>query len=406
MRTRLFSAGLLLSLLCTVFPIQAVHAQESQPPAVYADAYRYLATGGLIPSAEPTDANDMITRAEALRVLLDSQERTWKRVTWYRDHRSSLPLYTDVPRTNWLSPYAEAAFEGAISTGFPDRTLRPQGTVPAEEAVVMVMRAYRKPGEPAAQDREWFAPLIRAAIRLNVIARPHAMAVGEPVTRGQFYDMLYRAAIVTRDNLASFPNPQPVAEAPAPEPGSAVSAGGAVAQQQVYEPATQDTAPVIVARPTSNPDEIQQFASNANFAVSIPSLGIQNLLVTHPEDSMSSQGLLAPLSQGVGHLFSYPGRGGKVMIYGHSSGYSWDVSKFTKIFRQVNKLKTGDRVYVTYNGQLYAYSVTGQETIAPNDASPFRGEGEELILYTCWPPNSTKQRLIVRAVPVETVAFR
>jgi len=94
------------------------------------------------------------------------------------------------------------------------------------------------------------------------------------------------------------------------------------------------------------------------------------------------------------------------MVYGHSSGYSWDVSEFTKIFRQVNRLKKGDRVYVTFNGNLYEYSVTGQQTIASTDAKPFTGEGEELILYTCWPPNSIKKRLIVRAVPVETVAVR
>ena len=98
--------------------------------------------------------------------------------------------------------------------------------------------------------------------------------------------------------------------------------------------------------------------------------------------------------------------GGKIMVYGHSSSYPWDISPYTKIFRQVNKLKTGDDVYVTYQGQLYHYTVTDQQQIAPTDNSPFVGSGEELLLYTCWPPDSTKSRLVIHAAPVQTVAVR
>ena len=94
------------------------------------------------------------------------------------------------------------------------------------------------------------------------------------------------------------------------------------------------------------------------------------------------------------------------MIYGHSSGYSWDVSQYTKIFRQIHKLQAGDKVYVSRDGQLFAYTVTGQRVISPNDQSPFDGRGEELVLYTCWPVGSNKSRLIVTAMPVETVAVR
>ncbi len=63
-------------------------------------------------------------------------------------------------------------------------------------------------------------------------------------------------------------------------------------------------------------------------------------------------------------------------------------------------------VYVTFEGQLYVYQVTGQQTITPNDISPFQGRGEELILFTCWPVGTTKSRLLVHAAPVETVALQ
>ncbi len=408
MVSRLFSTGLISLLLVSFFPVQQSQAQQAPSAVVYQEAYSFLASANLIPGADTGDANGTITRAESLRVLFDAQDSTKTRVEYFRHHLSKLPLFTDVPSDQWLAPYAEAAFDAGVATGFSDRTLRPSDPVPAEEAIVMIMRAYRKPSQPSDTDHEWFAPIIRGALSLNVVADPHSMVVGQAITRGQFYDMMYRMSVVIRDNLASFPVAQTVAAIPVSDqtyaPASAVPAGGSVAEQIIDAP-SQDSTPVIVARPTENPDE-RQFASPSSFAVTIPSLGIRDLQVTHPDDTLSRAGLLEPLQRGVGHLFSYPGKGGKIMIYGHSSGYSWDVSKYTKIFRQVNRLKNGDRVYVTFNGNLYAYSVTGQQTIAPNDAKPFTGQGEELILYTCWPPNSVKHRLIIRASPVETVAMR
>jgi sortase A len=103
-------------------------------------------------------------------------------------------------------------------------------------------------------------------------------------------------------------------------------------------------------------------------------------------------------------LFSLPGTNGKILVYGHSSSYAWDKSNFTKIFRTVNQLKAGDKVYITYSGKQYTYEVTFQEQVNPADTSRYSGAGEELLLYTCWPPDSIKTRLLVHAKPVGTVA--
>jgi LPXTG-site transpeptidase (sortase) family protein len=151
-----------------------------------------------------------------------------------------------------------------------------------------------------------------------------------------------------------------------------------------------------------------QFASKKPFAISIPSIGIVDLTVTHPSDPYSQKGVLEPLQQGVGHLFAYPGKGSKIMIYGHSSGYPWDLSKFTKIFRTINEVKEGSKIYVTYDGTLHVYQVTEKKTIPANDKTAFEPDerGEQLVLYTCWPPDSIAQRYLVYAVPVETLALR
>jgi LPXTG-site transpeptidase (sortase) family protein len=151
------------------------------------------------------------------------------------------------------------------------------------------------------------------------------------------------------------------------------------------------------------------YASEKYFAITMPVLGIFDLAVTHPQDPFSKDGILEPLRYGVGHLFGYPGAGGKIMVYGHSSGYPWDLSQFTKIFRQINRLQNGDRVYITYAGKLYTYEVTFKETVAAADTAPYadNGTGEELLLYTCWPPDSISQRYLVHALPVgSAVAVR
>jgi len=139
----------------------------------------------------------------------------------------------------------------------------------------------------------------------------------------------------------------------------------------------------------------------------MPTLGINSLNVLHPSDPFTSAGLLAPLKYGVGHLFSYPGTNGKILIYGHSSSYPWDVSSFTKIFRQINKLAVGDKVYVDYDGKKITYEVSFKETVPAKDLSAYKNGGsEELILYTCWPPDSISQRYLVHARPVQAVAAR
>ncbi len=151
--------------------------------------------------------------------------------------------------------------------------------------------------------------------------------------------------------------------------------------------------------------EAIQYASSQPYALAVPSLAIKDLVITHPKDTATQDGVLAPLKVGVGNLFSYPGGGGKVMIYGHSSGYPWDLSPYTKIFRTVNKLNIGDRVYVTYNDKLYIYQVSAKKTIPAKDRSEFTpdGNGEKLILYTCWPPDSISKRYLVFATPVNVI---
>ncbi len=334
---------------------------------------------------------DYINRAEALKVVLQLHDRQRTRVEWFKNHMSSLPLFRDYQQYEWFAPYVEAGFEAAILRGYPDRTFRPGQNVRVEEALAMIFRSYGD--SPNPNGGQWYDGYVNATLEKNLVYRRERLTLGEPITRGQFFDILYRYDTVRSQRLTAFRDPA--------EPDPVPVAANPIVRTPVY---TQNPGTGGVGGAVTGDD--RQYASQKNFAISIPRLGINDLTITHPADALTSKGQLAVLQHGVGHLFSYPGRGGKIMIYGHSSGYAWDVSQFTKIFTKVNQLKAGDRVYVTYEGTLHVYQVTGQQTISPTDIRPFQGRGEELILFTCWPVGTAKSRLLVHASPVTTVALR
>ncbi|MBM3300307.1 MAG: sortase, partial [Deltaproteobacteria bacterium] len=230
-------------------------------------------------------------------------------------------------------------------------------------------------------DNQWFTPYVNASIEKNIVMHAARLRLGTPITRGAFFAMAYRMHDLTAKRQTAFSGPE-----------------------------TSPPPAIVASRPQIAVAAVQtlQYASQKYFAISMPSIGISDLAVIHPSDPFTSQGVLEPLQNGVGHLFSFPGGGGKVLIYGHSSGYPWDKSQYTKIFRRINELKTGEKVYVTYDGKLHMYEVTHGESVPAGDTSRYNddGKGEELILYTCWPPDSISERYLVHAVPVQKIALR
>ncbi|MFH0770214.1 MAG: sortase [Candidatus Peregrinibacteria bacterium] len=343
---------------------------------------------------------NFLNRAEALKIL--TSLKVPARVTFFQSSMPPLPLFYDTEQSAWYAKYIEAAYEAKMITGYADRTFRPGNILTTEEAVTMLLRAYGAGENSQAarlspyiqnRDSQWYTPFVNGAIAKNLIMHSVRLELGRPISRGNFFDLAYRLDFIQSQGLAAFSGPEPAGGA------SAVSPAPRVVVSQPGSPIISAPQPATAASP---------YASERYFAITMPDLGITDLTVTHPSDPFTAQGILQPLQYGVGHLFSYPGAGGKIMIYGHSSGYPWDVSQFTKIFRKVNQLKVGSRIYVTYNGKLFTYEVTSTQAVPAADTTPFRdnGSGEELILYTCWPPDSISQRYLVHALPVGTVAVR
>ena len=370
-------------------------------------------------------AFEPLTRAEAVALLVEAREETRQRLGWYKTHMPPMPLFKDAPQERWYAPYLETAFEANLMSGNPDATFRPSSLLTMEEAVTLVtrLRTAQDPSPPVvllapgAVKGAWFAvPLAEAAS--YGMQLPFAMKIGKPIERTQYLSLLTLAGIAHPEQIAlsidpsqgylpasvtqpipsnivvpaSISQPRPAYVAPRPQapriPPSYVAPKPPI--RVVQQPKPQPPAPTP-PKP----------APSKRFAISLPSLGIKDLTISHPQDPFTHNGLLVPLKYGVGHLFAYPGKDGKILVYGHSSGYPWDVSPYTKIFRQINKLNVGDAVKITYNGDEFNYQVTFKEAVPAGDMSRYQGGGsEELILYTCWPPDSISQRYLVHAKPI------
>jgi LPXTG-site transpeptidase (sortase) family protein len=69
-------------------------------------------------------------------------------------------------------------------------------------------------------------------------------------------------------------------------------------------------------------------------------------------------------------------------------------------FHDLDALRKGDRISMTWNGKRYAYRVTGHRLfLASNLHIADLTRHERLLLTTCWPRGSSKYRLVVYARP-------
>lgn len=399
----------LASIFALVLSLVPVPSQGMQLNDVqgtpYLTAFNYLTEQNVVQGYDDGSGRPYapINRVEVLKVLIALQDKYQDRLQWYQRNVPPIPLFSDVDQTEWYVPYLETAFEHKMITGYPNGTFKPGNHITVEEAYAMLVRSFGITQNQALKQSHyiqnapghWYTPIINTAIERNLVSARERLYLGSAITRGQFFDALYRLDYSLANGQNSFIDPNPVVvQNPNPVPPRA---GGTSSTASVpsYNQGGGGT-----ATPTTNSGDLQ-YLSSKPFAITIPSVGIYDLAIVRPAN-YDPDGLLEPLSRGVGHLFSFPGGDGKIMVYGHSSSYPWDTSEYTKIFRKINEANAGDKIYVTYNNQLYVYKVTFEQTIQASDTSPFNddGTGEELILYTCWPPDSIQQRYLVHATPV------
>lgn len=127
----------------------------------------------------------------------------------------------------------------------------------------------------------------------------------------------------------------------------------------------------------------------------IPSISVDMPIVEGVNDKA--------LDLGVWHR---PGTGtpgsGNMVLTGHRVGYAFlpnDIKNKTS-FYNLDKVKSGDKVIIYWEGKEYDYTVSSSEVV---DANAMYVEGqngdERLTMYTCYPLGSNKQRLVYYAKP-------
>jgi sortase A len=119
----------------------------------------------------------------------------------------------------------------------------------------------------------------------------------------------------------------------------------------------------------------------------IPSIDVKQIVV--------SGVTINDLRQGPGHYrnTALPGQRGNSAIAAHRTGFGGP-------FGDINKLRSGDKIIVSYrNHDRYVYSVRDSKVVPPSDVSVLDATEEAILtLTTCDPPGTSTNRLVVVAV--------
>ncbi len=139
------------------------------------------------------------------------------------------------------------------------------------------------------------------------------------------------------------------------------------------------------------------------FSIVVPKIAANAKI--YPNTDPSNENIyLDVLNKGVAHALgtTFPGEGGHIFLFAHSTDYFWNISVYNAIFYLLYKLEKGDEVNLFYKGQRYVYKVIGKEVVDPSEVQYLtrKTNREFLTLQTCWPPGTTLKRLLVFAVRV------
>ncbi len=139
------------------------------------------------------------------------------------------------------------------------------------------------------------------------------------------------------------------------------------------------------------------------FSIVIPKIAA-NAKILPNIDASDEKIYLEALNHGVAHTLgtAFPGEGGHIFLFAHSTDYFWNVATYNAIFYLLYKLEKDDEVNLFFKGQRYVYKVIGKEVVDPSQVQYLtrKTNREFLTLQTCWPPGTTLQRLLVFAVRV------
>lgn len=146
------------------------------------------------------------------------------------------------------------------------------------------------------------------------------------------------------------------------------------------------------------------YPQDPSFSVIIPKIGA-NEKITPNVDADNSDEYLRVLQNSIAHAkgTAFPGVNGTTYLFAHSTDNFWDVGRYNAVFYLLNKMAIGDEVILFFGGKRYDYQVYDTKIIDSTDThfiTSALGQGERVILQTCWPPGTAWKRLLIFAKPI------
>lgn len=139
---------------------------------------------------------------------------------------------------------------------------------------------------------------------------------------------------------------------------------------------------------------------DTDFSVVIPKINANTKVVANV-DPFDSKIYQPALTRGVAHASTSdtPDKSGNVFIFAHSAGNWYQANQYNAVFYLLNKLVSGDQIFLYYQNQKYTYSVNEIKFVSSNEISYLSNKlnTNTLTLMTCWPPGTTLKRLLVTA---------
>lgn len=142
---------------------------------------------------------------------------------------------------------------------------------------------------------------------------------------------------------------------------------------------------------------------NTDFSIVVPKIGASEKITANVDPSNKDE-YLRVLVNSIAHAkgTAYPGIDGTTYLFAHSADNFWDIGRYNAVFYLLKDMVPGDEVYVFFRGKRYNYLVYDTKLVDSSDVSyidPALGQGERLILQTCWPPGTDWKRTLVFARP-------
>lgn len=142
---------------------------------------------------------------------------------------------------------------------------------------------------------------------------------------------------------------------------------------------------------------------STDFSVVIPKIGANEKVTPNVDPSDPNQ-YLEVLRHTVAHSkgSALPGFKGTTYLFAHSADNFWDVGRYNAVFYLLKDLNNGDDISVFFQDKRYNYTVYDKKIVDPAEVGYMAaniGQGERLILQTCWPPGTAWKRLLIFAKP-------